>query len=61
MNNLLKIRKKNQLSKRVTQAQLLATKNGEIIPYRKSFFEKRINEAQKNRITKFLRKFLIFF
>ena len=47
MNNLLQIREKIKKEKRVYQAQLLATKNGEITPYRRSVFEERMKEAQK--------------
>ena len=47
MNNLLQIREKIKKEKRVYQAQLLATKNGEIIPYRRSVFEERIRKTKK--------------
>ena len=47
MNNLLQIREKNKRAKRLYEAQLLATKNGEVTPYRRSVFEERIREAQK--------------
>ena len=47
MNNLLKIREKINKVKRLSQAQLLAIKNGGITPYRKSVFEERITQAQK--------------
>ena len=47
MNNLLQIREKINKAKRLNQAQLLATKNGEVTPYRRSVFKERINKAQK--------------
>ena len=48
MNNLLQIRDKMNRANRLHQAQLLATKNGEVIPYRRSVFEERIRQAQKD-------------
>ena len=48
MNNLLKIRDKINKDNRLHQAQLLATKNGEVTPYRRSVFEERIRQAQKD-------------
>ena len=47
MNNLVLIRDKIKRANRLHQAQLLATKNGEVIPYRSSVFEERIKRAQK--------------
>ena len=47
MNNLLKIRDKINRDSRLHQAKLLATKNGQTIPYRRSVFEERILQAQK--------------
>ena len=47
MNNLLQIREKINRADRLYGAQLLATKNGEVSPYRKSVFEERVNQAQK--------------
>ena len=47
MNNLLQIREKINRAKLLNEARLLATKNGEVTPYRKSVFEKRIRETQK--------------
>ena len=47
MNNLLQIRDKINRANRLHQAQLLATKNGEVTPYRRSIFEERIRQAQK--------------
>ena len=32
---------------RLYEAQILATKNGEITPYRRSVFEERIKQTQK--------------
>ena len=47
MNNLVLIRDKIKRANRLHQAQLLATKNGELTPYRISVFEERIRQAQK--------------
>ena len=47
MNNLLKIREKITRANRLYKAQLLATKNGEVTPYRRSVFEERIKETHK--------------
>jgi len=47
MNNLLQIREKIKKANRLYKAKLLATKNGEVTPYRRSVFEKRIKQAQK--------------
>jgi len=47
MNNLLQIREKIKRANRLHNAQLLATKNGEVIPYRRSVFEERIRQTQK--------------
>ena len=47
MNNLLQIREKINRANRLYEAQLLATKNGEVNPYRRSVFEERIRQAQK--------------
>ena len=47
MNNLLKIREKKIRANRLYEAQLLATKNGEVTPYRRSIFEERIRKTQK--------------
>ena len=47
MNNLLKIREKTIRAKRLSEAKLLATKNGEVTPYRRSVFEERIKQSQK--------------
>ena len=47
MNNLLQIREKIKRAKRLYEAQLLATKNGEVIPYRRFVFEERIRQTQK--------------
>ena len=48
MNNLVKIREKIKRSQRLHQAQLLATKNGEVTPYRNSVFKKRQEQAFKD-------------
>ena len=48
MNNLLQIREKINRTKRLYEAQLLATKNGEVTPYRRSVFEERIRQTQKD-------------
>ena len=47
MNNLLQIREKIKRANRLYKAQLLATKNGEVIPYKRSVFEERIRQTQK--------------
>ena len=47
MNNLLQIREKIKKANRLHEAQILATKNGEITPYRRSIFEERIRTTQK--------------
>jgi len=47
MNNLLQIREKIKRYNRLHKAQLLATKNGEVTPYRRSVFEERIRQTQK--------------
>ena len=47
MNNLLKIREKINKSNRLSEARILATKNGEVTPYRRSVFEERIKQTQK--------------
>ena len=47
MNNLLKIREKIEKANRLYEAQILATKNGEITPYRRSVFQERIKQTQK--------------
>ena len=47
MNNLLRIREKINKAKRLNDAQILATKNGEVTPYRRSVFEERMRKTQK--------------
>ena len=47
MNNLLQLRDKIKRANRLYEAQLLATKNGEVTPYKRSIFEDRIRETQK--------------
>ena len=47
MNNLLQIREKIKRANMLHEAQLLATKSGEITPYSRSVFEERIRKAQK--------------
>ena len=47
MNNLLQIREKIKRANRRHKAELLATKNGEVTPYRRSVFEERIRQTQK--------------
>ena len=48
MNNLVLIREKIKRAERLNKAKLLATKNGEIIPYNSSIFELRQNQARKD-------------
>ena len=47
MNELSQIREKITKTRRLYEAQILATKNGEVTPYRRSVFEERIKQAQK--------------
>ena len=47
MNNLLKIREKKIRANRLYEAQLLATKGGDVTPYKRSVFEERIRKTQK--------------
>jgi len=47
MNNLLQIREKIQRAKRLHEAQLLASKSGEVTPYRRSVLEERIRKTQE--------------
>ena len=47
MNELSQIREKITKANRLYEAQILATKNGEVTPYRRSVFEERIKQAQK--------------
>ena len=47
MNNLLQIREKIKKANRLHEAQLLATKSGEVTPYTRSVFEERIRKTQK--------------
>ena len=48
MNHLIHIKEKIKRAKRLSEAQLVATKKGEFIKYKPSVFEKRQKEAQKN-------------
>tara|TARA_B100000401_G_C52313712_1_gene488538 strand:+ start:104 stop:268 length:165 start_codon:yes stop_codon:yes gene_type:complete len=48
MNNLLQIRDKIKKASRLHQSQLLATKNGQVSPYRRSVFEERLRQTQKD-------------
>ena len=47
MNNLSKIREQINRANRLYEAQILATKNGEVTPYRRSIFEDRIRQTQE--------------
>ena len=47
MNNLLQLREKIKRANRLLKAQILATKNGEVVPYRRTVFEERIRQTQK--------------
>ena len=47
MNNLLHLREKIKRANMFNDAKLLATKNGEVTPYRRSVFEERIRKTQK--------------
>ena len=48
MNNLVQIRQKLKRLERLHQAQLSATKNGEVKPYNQSVYERRRKEAIKH-------------
>ena len=48
MNNLLRIIEKTKSANMLYEAQLLVIKNGEVIPYRRSVFEKK-NQANTKR------------
>ena len=48
MNHLIKIKEKITKDKRLSEARILATKNGEFISYKPSVFEKRKKQAQKD-------------
>ena len=48
MNNLLQIREKINKDTKLRQAQLLATKNGEVTPYKSSVFQERVKAVQKD-------------
>jgi len=50
MNNLLQIREKIKRANRLYEAQLLATKSGEVTPYRRSVFEERTRKTQKMKL-----------
>ena len=47
MNNLIQIREQIKKADRLHESQLLATKNGEITPYRRSVYKKRVTKAQE--------------
>ena len=47
MNNLLLTKERIKRAERLRLAQLAATKNGMLIPYRPSVFEERQKEARK--------------
>ena len=61
MNNLLQIREKIKRANRLYEAQLLATKSGEVTPYRRSVFEERIRKTQKEMKLKDSKKLNSFF
>ena len=61
MNNLSQIREKIKSANRLYGAQLLATKNGEVTPYRRSVFEERIGETQKKNEIERLKKLNSYF
>ncbi len=50
MNNLLQIREKIKKANRLYEAQLLATKSGEVTPYRRTVFEKDQENTKRNEI-----------
>lgn len=47
MNYLVQIREKIKKAERLHQAQLLSLKKGEFLNYRKSVYEARVREIQK--------------
>ena len=47
MNNLLKIREKKIRANRLYEAQLLATKNGEVTPYKRKSSKKESEKHKK--------------
>ena len=47
MNNLFKVREKIKRANRLYEIKLLATKNGEVTPYKRSVFEERIRKTKK--------------
>ena len=47
MNNHLQIREKIKRANRLYETQILATKNGEVTPYKRFVFEERIRKTQK--------------
>ena len=51
MNNLVQIREKIKKDARLHQAKLLATKNGEVTPYRRSVYLERLKEAKKQTLS----------
>ena len=63
MNHLELIKEKIKRAKRLSEAQLLATKNGEFINYKPYVFEKRRKEAKKDLEKNNFRKnsFALFF
>ena len=46
MNHLVHIKEKIKKAKRLSEAQLLATKNGKLSSYNPSIFDRRIKEIQ---------------
>ena len=48
MNHLILIKEKIKRAKRLSEAQILATKNGEFTNYKPSVYEKRQREAQED-------------
>jgi len=48
MNSLVQIKEKIQRANRLHNARLLATKKGEVVPYRRSTYKDRLNQAQKD-------------
>ena len=48
MNNLIQIREKINKAAKLKQAQILATKNGEVTRYIRSVFQERVMAAQQD-------------
>ena len=52
MNKLVQLRKKIMKAERLHQAKLLATKNGETTPYRRTVYQERVKKIQEELASK---------